>query len=145
MGLIVDLPHNEAAHLIQYYENRIVELSQQLDDAKRSLLQLQMGYLRVDNTLIESKGFAPAYNINWTWLKKAKYIIHRDGASTTNHITDMILTLETELDRRSVIRSVSAIMGENVKEEDSDFVRFKNERNEWIYDIKEKTALKAAL
>lgn len=117
----------------EFVRRRIEEIDEELErinslkDEKRSL-QATIEQLDADesNVVVD-----PNYQPNWTWLQKAKYIIHEAKSPiTTREVVDAILSREPGMERKKAISGISSVLSLS-----KEFATGKNERNEKTFGI----------
>lgn len=139
---------NTQEKLIKRFSEYITE---QLKEAKDQVMELEsiLADLNKGNgaSLMKALAHPPSqvnqshpindgYKINWTWQQKISHILEK-GNFTTSEITAKILEYEPSkiYERAKIVASVSAILSVQSKNEDSLYIKSKNERNQNVYGV----------
>ena len=75
------------------------------------------------------------FDINWSWLNKAKFILKEHTALTSLDIIDVLLKhYEPTLERKKAMNSLPATL--SVAAKDNKIHRYQNENGEFVYELK---------
>ena len=124
-----DPPDEAASRLIEFYDGEIARISSQIEalketmnwfiDEKKDLEKRKRKAVQLDDNIPENDASKNGYDKNWKWIKKAVFVIDRQGALTIDETVDAIVKLEpTWLTNKWRIRKdLTTSLEEAVKED----------------------------
>jgi hypothetical protein len=147
-------------HLLAFHESQLTVLAEMctsklrdIDDQILSLKEEAEGYKQILENINTgaSAGSVPNNKVTiqpsiestdgymkiWGWKRKTVFILGKLGPSTTAQIANEILNVyEQDLNRKTAIKSISAILSAHSKEGKSkSFNKTLNERDENVYEL----------
>ncbi|MBA4196280.1 MAG: hypothetical protein C0459_01885 [Chitinophaga sp.] len=152
-NLQIEIPEEDYDFLVNLYNERVetlkIEISkkqEQLQRASESLKKLLSASSKETKVYSTEKLISKitkldnGYIKEWSWRKKIKFVLNENNAPmSAKEITNYIISnLEPELEseKSRIFATVSGQLSNAIKE-NKDFIREKNEIDEYVYSVKE--------
>lgn len=143
----LEVSEAQVAILRDFYEAKARPIWEKLNTIKKQWneiepMLIQLGILSnfTDETKklpseLDSITIINPYEIKWSWLKKAEFILAGRGNMTSLQIIDILIKrFEPTLDQQKAMNSLPATL--SVAARDGKILRHKNENGEYVYEVK---------
>lgn len=135
----ISLSKDNATYMASVIKKDLVAVTEKFLEYKRKKEELEILLDQLEGKAKKVPHDAEGYSNDFTWLKKIKYALGKNGPSTTPEIFNVLAEIEPDLtdNRRTAIRSISATISTILNDDTGNpiFIKSTNNSGEYVYEL----------